>query len=78
MKCPVCHKTRDNKDVRSAAKKLAQKHGIIGEMCNPGGRELRFPFGTIQLSDMCDNCDFETLKKKFEFMKMAEEKEAEE
>lgn len=63
MKCPVCHKIRNDKKARLAAKKLAATYGLISEMCNPGGRELRFEFGSIQLSDMCDNCDLRTLRR---------------
>ena len=64
--CPYCKKDMSAKEPKEKAITLARKHGLMGEMCNPGGRSLIFPFGTVHLSDYCNYCDFEKLKKEIQ------------
>lgn len=42
---------------------------IVGEMCNPGGREIIFKSGkSMQVSDQCTHCDGEKI---IEFVSVA-------
>jgi hypothetical protein len=57
MECPVCGEDR-TRPVSEATRHLIRVAGLIGEMCNPGGRELQFRNkGRLQLADQCGPCD---------------------
>lgn len=64
--CPYCKNDMLDNLPKRFAILLARENNIQNEYMNPGGRELLFPFGTIQLSDMCNHCDLERLKKEIE------------
>ena len=43
------------------SKQLCKENKINGELCNPGGRQLRFELTGdkwLQISDHCNYCDF--------------------
>ena len=61
--CPCCKRNPMDPSPRNKIRELVKKYGCTGELCNPGGRELHFPFGKVQLSDQCVWCDYETLHK---------------
>lgn len=58
--CPYCKKDRSELEptLRDKLYKALDKHKIVSEYANPGGRELFFEKeGRIQLMDECCNCD---------------------
>jgi len=59
--CPCCGGDR-NKDM-AEVKELCRDNGLTGEMCNPGGRELRFGKRSLQIGEMCNTCDEEKIRK---------------
>lgn len=67
-KCPYCNRDPLDAEPKLKARELCKKNGLKGEYMNPGGRELIFPFGSIQLTDCCSWCDYETLKEEIEKM----------
>jgi len=63
MKCPICGGDRDMK-MPIELKNLISENKLISEHVNPGGRELVFKTkGRIQVSDMCNACDYEAIQK---------------
>lgn len=61
--CPVCGENalEDQTEIF----RVCKEHGLNGNLCNPGGRQLRFTTkeGWLQISDMCNHCDAEKIKK---------------
>ena len=66
MECSYCHKDRSDTEALRLSKNLIRKHILIGEYVNPGGRELIFSFGRINISDQCNWCDYKKIKKEIE------------
>jgi ssDNA-binding Zn-finger/Zn-ribbon topoisomerase 1 len=70
--CPRCHKIWNDPVAKEKSTKLIEETGgLVSEFANPGGRELIFSFGSIQISDQCYWCDYETIKKEVERLQMA-------
>ena len=70
--CPVCGGDQI-KDITPIKKKMKEA-GLNGNLCNPGGRQLRFKsIGEewLQISDMCNECD---AKEILDFIKKKDEK----
>ncbi len=61
--CPYCNKDQSASEPHDMARKLAHENGLTGEMVDPGGRVLFFPFGRVRLGDHCNWCDYEDLRK---------------
>ncbi len=69
MSCPVCGNNPNSPrspEIENQLRTLFRRRGgLMGELCNPGGRALEFGDGTkIQLSDMCNVCDVNKLIEK--------------
>lgn len=63
-KCPYCQKDTLDKNARDQIRKLSDEQGLQEEWCNPGGRQLIFPWGSVQFTDCCYHCDLLTLKER--------------
>ena len=63
--CPYCKKNMLDNKAYDKIVELLVKHKCISNMCNPGGREFGFKNGSrIQIDNMCNCCDLETVKDK--------------
>jgi hypothetical protein len=68
MICPTCNKDTLSEEPREIAREICKENGINGELCNPGGRQLRFSKKQnqwLQISDHCGWCDLEDIKNFF-------------
>lgn len=62
--CPACGRDRDAKEPQEEARRLYREHGGKRETPNPGGRALYFEgLGRLQLSDQCNWCDLESIRR---------------
>ncbi len=69
MKCSACGKDRLDKAAYEEAKRILKERGggLKVNMMNPGGRELVAQTGVrIMLSDMCNGCDLQEIRRKLE------------
>lgn len=66
MICPDCKNDCNSLEIQSKSKQLCKENGINGELCNPGGRQLRFKSTGdkwLQISDHCYYCDLKEIEK---------------
>ena len=65
IRCPVCGRDMEDKTPHQKAKELLSGQ-VVSQRLSPGGRELCLKNGAcIQLSEYCDWCDYEKIKRYF-------------
>ena len=60
--CPYCGNDANDYTAKCAIIEVLKSTRYLGSHCDPGGREFKFSFGSVHVSDYCYHCDLRKIK----------------